>query len=243
MKRGTRPFIVEVRRGQKRTTPTEGEEDSSPLRNEALRRAEVALFGAPPAEPSEARLEPVSPPPPPRRILASLTEPEPEVPLFAEPERRRGRKPGKVQKTEEPRRNGKSRATDTAARNVPLTPELVSAALDKIEKVTLADPWRPGLQRVSAAADGAEKALRVRRKKTAASSRRADSKLQREPAKAAPVAAPAQSVASAKRMGSRPLQKASADTPSRRPSIRGRYVFGTEPKPGERWKRRLRGRH
>ena len=144
MKRGTRPFIVEVRRGQKRALPIDGEEDSNALRNEALRRAEAALFGTPPAQPQTAKPEP-APAPEPRRILASLAEAEPLAALVAEPEpqRRRGRKPGKAQQRVEPGRHGKKRLADkTAARSVPLTPELVNAALDEIEKATLAVPRR-----------------------------------------------------------------------------------------------------
>jgi hypothetical protein len=79
----------------------------------------------------------------------------------------------------------------------------------------------------------------VRRTKPS-SARRAEGKTKREPAKAAPAAMPARPAANVKRT-QRPRQAAPVDTsPPSRPSIRGRYVFGTELKPGERWKRRLR---
>jgi hypothetical protein len=250
MKRGTRPFIVEVRRGQKRAPPIESEVDSNAFRNEALRRAEAALFGTPPVESQTAKLEP-APPPEPRRILASLADAEPSAALVAEPEppRRRGRKPGKVQKDVEPTRHGKKRLADkTAARSVPLTPELVNAALDKIEKATLAVPRRraPGPSSLSqrpAAAGGVEKTLRVRRKKAATTSRHAEGKTKREPVAAAPPAPPPRSFEKVERLVPRPSRTAPVqESRTPRPSIRGRYVFGTELKPGERWKRRLRWR-
>lgn len=250
MKRGTRPFIVEVRRGQKRALPIDGEEESSPLRNEALRRAEVALFGASPAPPQTAEPEP-APSPEPRRILASLAEPEPAAPLLAEPlpERRRGRKPGKLQKPAEPRRPAKNRLPDrTAARSVPLTPELVTAALDKIEKATLAVPRRShngpsavSLRYPAAAGSETEKASHVRRNTAALTARHAERKPKREPAKPVPPTRPPRSVEIIERIVQPPPQSApAAKSRIRRPSIRGRYVFGTELKPGERWKRRLR---
>jgi hypothetical protein len=251
MKRGTRPFIVEVRRGQKRALPINGEEESNALRNEALRRAEAALFGSLPAQPQTAKPEP-APAPEPRRILASLAEAEPLAALVAEPEpaRRRGRKPGKAQKRIEPGRHGKRRLADkTAARSVPLTPELVNAALDEIEKATLAVPRRRpaagpsslSQRHPAAAGGGVEKALRVRRKKPATASHYAESKTKREPAKAAAPARPPRSSEKVERTVQRLPQPAPADkSRAPRPSIRGRYVFGTELKPGERWKRRLR---
>jgi hypothetical protein len=252
MKRGTRPFIVEVRRGQKRALPIDGEEDSNALRNEALRRAEAALFGTPSAQPQTAKPEP-APAPEPRRILASLAEAEPLAALIAEPEpKRRGRKPGKAQKRGEPGRQAKRRLADkTTARSVPLTPELVNAALDEIESATLAVPRRrPAAapsslsQRHPAAAGvGAEKALRVRRKSAATASRHAESKPKREPAKTAPPPRPPRSSETVERTAQRLPQSAPADkSRAPRPSIRGRYVFGTALKPGERWKRRLRWR-
>jgi hypothetical protein len=175
-----------------------------------------------------------------------LTDSEPEPVLVAEPERRRGRRPGAVQKPAEAERDRKSRITDKAARSVPLTPELVSAALDEIEKATLAVPRRgtskpPSISERSAGDAAAEKTLRVRRKQTAASSRRAESKLKREPASVVPATIATRPVVTARRVQLRPSQPTPAEpsTP-KRPSIRGRYVFGTELKPGERWKRRLR---
>jgi hypothetical protein len=251
MKRGTRPFIVEVRRGQKRAQPVEGEVDSNAFRNEALRRAEAALFGTPPDQRQTAKTEPVPPPPEPRRILASLADAEPSAALVVEPEppRRRGRKPGKVQKGVEPARHEKKRLADkTAARSVPLTPELVNAALDKIEKATLAVPRRraagpSSLSQRPAAAGGLEKTLRVRRKKAATPSRHAEGKTKREPVGAVPPAPPPRSFEKVERVALRPLRPAPVQESRKpRPSIRGRYVFGTELKPGERWKRRLRWR-
>jgi hypothetical protein len=251
MKRGTRPFIVEVRRGQKRVQPLEGEGESSAFRNEALRRAEAALFGTPPSEPKPAKPEPAPPPPEQRRILVSLADVEPSAAPVAEPEppRRRGRKPGKVQTGTEPVRHEKKRLADkTAARRVPLTPELVNAALDKIEKATRAVPRRravgpASLSQLPAAAGGVEKTLRVRRKKAATTSRHAEGKVKRKPVDVAPPAPLPRSSEKMERMAQRPSPTAPVrESRSPRPSIRGRYVFGTELKPGERWKRRLRWR-
>lgn len=251
MKRGTRPFIVEVRRGQKRTPLTEGEEESNALRNEALRRAEKALFGTPsPAQPQAP--EPKPPPEPePRRILASLADAETSPTLGAEPEpaQRRRRKRGQGQARTPPGGRGKRRLADkTAARSIPLTPELVNAALDKIEKATLAVPQRRATEPSSvsqgypaAMVGGAEKALDVRRKNTVSASRHAESKIKREPTKIS------RAPRTPRRTGKMPppaLQSSPTEPPKKpqalRPSIRGRYVFGTELKPGERWKRRLR---
>lgn len=255
MKRGTRPFIVEVRRGQKRAQPNDGEGESNALRNDAVRRAEAALFGTPPAQPRAGNPEP-APQPEPRRILVSLADAEPSPVLIAEsePPRRRGRKPGGTTQNIDPGRQGKRRLVDkTAARSVPLTPELVNAALDKIEKATLAIPQRrvaagPGLassslRRPAAATGGAEIVSRTRRTKAAASSQRADGKARREPVKAVPPVQPSPPSEKVERVAPRLRQSALTEKSREpRPSIRGRYVFGTELKPGERWKRRLRWR-
>ncbi|HWG06433.1 MAG TPA: hypothetical protein VG271_15590 [Beijerinckiaceae bacterium] len=234
MKRGTRPFIVEVRRGQKKAAIVGGEEETGFLRNDAVRRAEAALFGTPAAEHDATKPVPASTPAP-RRILASLTEPEP-APVFVDAEPREN-KAEKAQKSAQPRQDRRRRSQDSAGRSVPLTPELVSAALDQIEKVTHAEPRATGSQTIAAPAGGSDTPSSIRRKTNGL--RRVAPAQKQGQTEAASVRAHAG--APAKKAAPVVMRNAASDAAPRRPSIRGRYVFGTEPKPGEKWKRRLRG--
>ncbi len=146
MRRETRPFVVEVRRGQQKKAP-----QPAPLPNpfveqpnddDMMRRAEEALFGRPAQAPGGSPAEPASPA---RRILEALA-PEP-VEVLAEPNfeaPRRGRKPGSKNRPKEQialapeakRRRGRPpKNPESQVRSVPVTPELANAALEVIAKV------------------------------------------------------------------------------------------------------------
>ena len=104
MKRPIKPFVVEVRKGQKKgdepaqtsqpkPAPKPGPRNASG--DDALRRAQAMLFSPSPA-PSPAPAE-VTPPGRTGRILASLDEPT--APVVADaPARKRGRPPGSLNK-------------------------------------------------------------------------------------------------------------------------------------------------
>ena len=151
MRRETRPFVVEVRRGQKKSQPVPVPAPmSEPASDDdVMRRAEAALFGR--AEPSGDAQDPSGQPfSPPRRILEAIV-PEPataETAAFIEPEpepKRRGRKPGSKNRPKEAveadsapkRRRGRPRKNaEGAVRSVEVTPELANAALEIMAKST-----------------------------------------------------------------------------------------------------------
>ncbi len=144
MRREKRPFVVEVKRGQKRGASM-AEAIAADVKPDSQRRAEEALFGGSTAEQSGADSSP------PRRILEAVApEPEPEVEIEAP---RRGRKPGSknkpkaaapVEAPSEKRRRGRpSRNPEGAVRSVVATPELTSAALRKIAQIAKPVPVSP----------------------------------------------------------------------------------------------------
>ena len=145
MRREKRPFLVEVKRGQKRPA-TAADSDFADVKQGTQRRAEEALFGAPAQE-----APPQEPASPPRRILEAVApapEPQPEI---AAP--RRGRKPGSRNKEKttaaivvsgEKRRRGRpARNPESQVRKVVVTPELTSAALKKIAQFAQSSPLSP----------------------------------------------------------------------------------------------------
>jgi hypothetical protein len=140
MKRETRPFIVEVRRGSKKQSapflppPPEAQQ----AEKGSAQRAEEILF-------SREQGENGSHPPRKGRILEPVLEPpatEAEAPeLPAEPPRRRGRPPGSKnrpaesgEKSEHPG-PGRPRLAPEV-RRLQLTPELVNAAMETITKIS-----------------------------------------------------------------------------------------------------------
>jgi hypothetical protein len=160
MKRPIKPFVVEVRKGQKvqtKKTPVVdllpmGLADEQPRESDALRRAELALFGGAPKSDmagSSGRSG---------RILESIPEEdEAQAPVEAATTetKRRGRPPGSrnkpreiveaaVEAPAEPRRRGRPpRNLEGVVRKVELTPELASAALASIAKARVARPLAP----------------------------------------------------------------------------------------------------
>lgn len=144
MRREKRPFVVEVKRGQKRPATT-ADPDFVEVKQDTQRRAEEALFGAPSADSQSS--EPAAPP---RRILEAVAaEPEP-IPEIEAP--RRGRKPGSRNKDKseaivvsgEKRRRGRPpRNPESLVRKVAVTPELTSAALQTIAQFSQATPLSP----------------------------------------------------------------------------------------------------
>ena len=97
MKRDLKPFVVEVKRGKRRPSFLGQFEDKTTTMNEATRRAELALFTAPPGDTAAAQMKAQESA---GRILPSLIEPEPadEIVLDDPAPRRRGRKPGSKNK-------------------------------------------------------------------------------------------------------------------------------------------------
>jgi len=156
MKRPIKPFVVEVRKGQKAQTkkapvvelPPLALFEEQPRENEALRRAEAALFGVFAAKPDPSASSNRS-----GRILETIPD---EAPVVEEPViegKRRGRPPGSRNKPKEagetpvvsaqeapaaPKRRGRPpRVLEGSVRKVELTPELASAALESISKASV----------------------------------------------------------------------------------------------------------
>ena len=154
MKRPIKPFVVEVRKGQKRPgTPEFMPKPEKPSEDDAMRRAEAMLF-APQAAPATddglagSRTG---------RILESIADPAPEPAILDDLEptmRRRGRPPGSKNKQKPApvasmpakRRGRPPRNPEGSVRQVAVTPELTNAALEAIARVqpapTLAMPAR-----------------------------------------------------------------------------------------------------
>jgi hypothetical protein len=146
MKRETRPFTVEVRRGSKKQSapflpPPEAQTPAT--EKNPLQRAEEILFSREPGQGPDR-------PAPPRtgRILEPVEqaqrpeEAQPEPEPATEAPRRRGRPPGSknrsatVEGVERPGR-GRPRSTPEG-RRLKLTPELINAAMDSMTKVASA---------------------------------------------------------------------------------------------------------
>ena len=148
MRRETRPFVVEVRRGQQKKAaqpaPLPNPFAEQPNDDDMMRRAEEALFGRPAAAPGAT---PSEPPSPARRILEALApEPVEVIPEPAIEAPRRGRKPGSknrpkeqiAQPQEAKRRRGRPpKNPESQVRSVPVTPELASKALEVIARATV----------------------------------------------------------------------------------------------------------
>ena len=115
MKRDLKPFVVEVKRGKRRPSFLGQFEDKTTTMNEATRRAELALFTAPPGDPAAAQARGQESA---GRILPSLIEPEPvdDIVLDDPAPRRRGRKPGSKNKPKLHQAAGAEDTGRTAAR-------------------------------------------------------------------------------------------------------------------------------
>jgi hypothetical protein len=168
MKRPIKPFVVEVRKGQKSQKksaaapelPSFDLFEEQPRESEALRRAEAALFGAVATRSDSSAAANRS-----GRILETIPDkaptpaPAPEAPPTDA--RRRGRPPGSRNKPKDqgeapqtlsleslaPKRRGRPpRVAESSVRKVELTPELASAALQSIARASVARaplPTRP----------------------------------------------------------------------------------------------------
>ncbi len=154
MKRPIKPFVVEVRKGQKSQkksatvleTPVFGLSEEQPRESDALRRAEAALFGGFSAKTNDSSANR------PGRILETIAdeEPIPEASPAVEG-KRRGRPPGSRNKPKDvteaapaeaaseapPKRRGRPPRITEAVRKVELTPELASAALESIARASV----------------------------------------------------------------------------------------------------------
>lgn len=147
MKRETRHFVVEVRRGtKKQNAPFLPQIADPPEADPTMRRAEEILFSRAGDAPTEALprtgriLESVASPP------AAEPAPEPAVEQ-SQPQRRRGRPPGSKNRVRpessgvaEPRPGRGRPRSGAAVRHVPLTPELVTAAIETIARVAQPAP-------------------------------------------------------------------------------------------------------
>jgi hypothetical protein len=194
MKRGKRPFTVEVRRaGPKRPGFPEADTGGMSLDPEVLRRAEEALGQGrgdiPPSAPLEAER-------PKGRILPNLTEPPPEVPMAEEipAPRRRGRPPGSKNK---PKVLGAQPQVAGAPKRRGRPPKIRPEPVVRPSWFT-----PPAVQSPAKAARG----------------------LPTEPPEATTTAELVRLPRMERRMS----------------TILGRWVYGTVPTRGERWKRRLR---
>lgn len=230
MRRESRPFVVEVRRGQKRTPvvpPVEQPEQPPPLPDNGLdeifRRAEAALFDrATPhrPEPSVAQDDSAASK---RRILENLNEVDPLVALLAErgEPSRRGRKPGSKNKPKDvsPTKLDPSALANLKGR-VELTPERINEALKSMERVSPTASPRSVKSTPSHAARSVVEEVE-------------DSRFQGNRFEATENSLEAAA-------STNPVSTVAEARPRERGSIRGRYVVGSELKPGERWKRRLR---
>lgn len=172
MKRPIKPFVVEVRKGQKPQkkspavleTPVFGLSEEQPRESDALRRAEAALFGAFSTKTPDASANRSG------RILETIPEEEPAPEAIPAIEgKRRGRPPGSRNKPKDvaeaapaepasdapPRRRGRPPRITEAVRKVELTPELASAALESIARASIPRaplPTRPAPERREAKA-------------------------------------------------------------------------------------------
>ena len=251
MRREPRPFVVEVRRGQKKPQPTPPASPMPPSYeampdDEMMRRAEAALFGRaepPQTGPSETAAAP-------RRILEVVPLEQPPVldeqPIIEEP-KRRGRKPGSKNRPKlemaaaaaepegEKRRRGRPRKhPEGEVRSVAVTPELASAALQVMARAqTPPAPVSPvpvGTTRpASASAAPAVKRPRGRPRKHP---------LPVVEASPAPSFAPQTAVERSD--AAAPAQQAPVDSKTAM-TIVDRYGPDRKLRIGQRWTRRLRG--
>ena len=145
MKRDLKPFVVEVKRGKRRASFL-GQFEDKTTTNEATRRAELALFTAPPGDTAAAQAKAQESA---GRILPSLIEPEPvEDRVMEEPSpRRRGRKPGSKNKPKVPLAAGPDEAEDggraSARRPVPNPATAIASWLAEPEAPVGAEPAPP----------------------------------------------------------------------------------------------------
>ena len=157
MKRPIKPFVVEVRKGNKNLKKKTPVTDLLPIElfeekpreNGAIKRAEAALFKPTPKVDETAASSRSG------RILESI--PLGEEPIDEQPaeSKRRGRPPGsrnkprefeaaKPEPAEAPKRRGRPpKVVEGSVRKVELTPELASAALESIAKAAEARPLIP----------------------------------------------------------------------------------------------------
>lgn len=248
MRRESRSFVVERRRGQKRApvvTTIEQPQQSAPIHesglDEIFRRAEAALFdrgGGPQPKPSafpsengashDSTVSRDNTVPqesePKRRILENLNEVDPLTALLAErgEASRRGRKPGSKNKPKDPA----TLALDPAAManlkgRMELTPERINEALKAMERVS-----------ASASARGVKPV-------TVGLGRPVSNEVEEDGVTDERLTIVEQSTEHA--VSDTPIATVAEARPRERATIRGRYVVGSELKPGERWKRRLRG--
>lgn len=243
MRREPRPFVVERRKGQKRTavvTTIEQQQPASPpmlpmpenALDEIFRKAEAALFD----RSAQPRERPVSTPEETAaakgRILENLNEVDPLAALIAERGQasRRGRKPGSKNKPKDASQfNIDPAALANLKGRLELTPERINEALKTLEKVSAADPAR------------ATKPTSARPVRPARPLRPVVEEVADEDEELMLVESVAQAGVAQAGVPVRATGSATEAKPRSRGTIRGRYVVGSELKPGERWKRRLRG--
>jgi hypothetical protein len=235
MRRDPRPFVVEVRRGQKKTpaAPVPAPVQDRGFDDDLMRRAEEALFGKPAVvqapDPEAGPADPAAgDPKQPRRILEAIVPEaeEAEVPVLPEPVRR-GRKPGSKNRPKETleaeapvakRRRGRPRKhPDSEVRSVRITPELESAALDFVSRSAPAASM-PGQE--ASEPDAAMPAHVEPRRPRGRPRREAPVEADTATAEAPPAVTPGGMSAA---------------------RIVQRYQAGGEPPAGRKWTRRLRG--
>jgi hypothetical protein len=242
LKRNTPSFTVEVRRQPRRASnsTTNGRLfETAPVRSAFDRdtqRAADAVFES--REP-EQPLPDTAPSAPKGRILPSLVVDDSAARSFREdsrpeyesgetqgPTRRRSARVPKAPKPVKPRRYQASPTAEAppVADSVASGPASVAAAAEAI----FVSPSQPVATPSEVAAPALRKAPKKRAKKPGLSSIAAWlAEPEPEMVEAAPLPVP-------------PSPVAEVAPTVRKRTIMGRYVFGSEPKPGERWKRPLR---
>ncbi len=227
MRHEKRPFVVEVKRGAKRSVVAAPALQQMSF-SEAIQQAESALFGKLEAEslPAAARPAPAAASEPPRRILEAIpTIQAPAEATFAEPPKRRGRPPGsrnkpRVEAPSAPRKRGRPPKVAGAVRSVAVTPDVAIAALGLI-----AAP-RPQAQGAPA------KRGRPRTAKPKSAS----------PKSASPKSAAQKSVEPAWIAWAQSADEERAPAPLAPPALAERAANrANRPRAGLRWTRRLRG--
>lgn len=261
MKRPIKPFVVEVRKGSKNSKKNAAVTDLLPLElidekpreNGVLKRAEAALFKvAPKAQESGAASRS-------GRILESIAMGEQKAEEPPIEGKRRGRPPGSRNKPREmhaarqeaPKRRGRPpKIVEGSVRQVQLTPELASAALESIAKAGVVRPVPPiisaqktpkTLPRVkpTRAPRAAQPALKAVKTKTRALAASPQSAPEHPPVPPAPPPTPA-AMRPSSPLDRLPRMLAMA-TEMGRNDPEGLFAALQRPRAGQRWRRRLRG--
>jgi hypothetical protein len=141
MRREKRPFVVEVKRGDKRAAGKSDAKKAEPAKSKSSKSQALAPIEANVRAAMDGADQPAN-----RRILEALDAPRSEAAVTTEAGApRRGRKPGsknkpRVAEAVEPKRRGRPPKSAGAVRTVAITADLANAALDKISRSAAPPP-------------------------------------------------------------------------------------------------------